>query len=188
MALSRNEILTAAIDILNTDSLNKLSMRGLASKLNVKAPSLYFHIKDKNELLEQISELISSRILRQVKALSTPTITDTLVIFRQELLKINESPSVFQLTRPFTPRRVALIQLFMQQLAQYPIPESQLSAVGNLLNNFTLSFVADEQIFTQTVAVELSPAAEFTMPIDMANPEKTFRYELNIILRGISAN
>lgn len=52
--LSKEEIIDEAIKLLRSDGLEGLSMRNLATRLNVRAPTLYYHIPDKNALLNEI--------------------------------------------------------------------------------------------------------------------------------------
>ncbi len=56
--LSRKEILDTALAIVDEKGLDELSMRNLAGRLNVQAMSLYNHIKNKEELLYGIVEIV----------------------------------------------------------------------------------------------------------------------------------
>jgi TetR/AcrR family tetracycline transcriptional repressor len=60
--LTRDHILQAALKILDEQGLAGLSMRKLASTLNVEAMSLYNHIKDKQDLLSGLADLVLSQI------------------------------------------------------------------------------------------------------------------------------
>ncbi|GAA0507404.1 hypothetical protein Ade02nite_50370 [Paractinoplanes deccanensis] len=51
-ALSRDQILRTAIEILDAEGAAGLSMRRLGTKLNAGATSLYWHVANKDELLE----------------------------------------------------------------------------------------------------------------------------------------
>ncbi len=54
MATQREEILSAACDLLVTGGLNGLSMRKLASQLGVTAPALYRHYESKETVLVDV--------------------------------------------------------------------------------------------------------------------------------------
>jgi TetR/AcrR family tetracycline transcriptional repressor len=58
MAISREEIVTAALRLLDEQGLDKLSLRRLAGELGISAPTLYWHIRDKRELLDLVVERI----------------------------------------------------------------------------------------------------------------------------------
>lgn len=50
--LSRERIVQAAIDILDGDGADALTMRRVAEQLGVSAPSLYWHVKTKDDVLD----------------------------------------------------------------------------------------------------------------------------------------
>jgi AcrR family transcriptional regulator len=54
--LSRERLVGAALELINEDGLDALSMRALADRLDVKAASLYWHVRDRRELLELLAE------------------------------------------------------------------------------------------------------------------------------------
>ncbi|NMA11944.1 MAG: TetR family transcriptional regulator [Chloroflexi bacterium] len=62
LLLSQESILQAAKKIVQADGLEKLSMRKLADKLNVKAMSLYNHIKNKDHLIDLLLDDVVSQI------------------------------------------------------------------------------------------------------------------------------
>jgi predicted DNA-binding protein YlxM (UPF0122 family) len=54
--LTRDWIINEAFAYVSENGLDKLSMRNLADKLNVKAMSLYNHIEDKEDVVERITD------------------------------------------------------------------------------------------------------------------------------------
>jgi TetR/AcrR family transcriptional regulator, tetracycline repressor protein len=56
--LSRSEIVDEAIALLREEGLKNVSLRKLAARLNVEAPSLYWHIGSKGELYGMMCESI----------------------------------------------------------------------------------------------------------------------------------
>ena len=60
--LSRERLVGAALQLINEDGLDALSMRALADRLDVKAASLYWHVRDRRELLELLAESIVESI------------------------------------------------------------------------------------------------------------------------------
>jgi hypothetical protein len=59
--LTKSKICEAAIDIIENNGLEGLSMRKLASKLNIEAASLYNHIANKSQLFDLIQEHLYSQ-------------------------------------------------------------------------------------------------------------------------------
>jgi len=56
--LTRERLVEAALQLINQEGLEALSMRALADRLEVKAASLYWHVRDRRELLELLAESI----------------------------------------------------------------------------------------------------------------------------------
>ncbi|TMG24514.1 MAG: TetR family transcriptional regulator, partial [Chloroflexi bacterium] len=56
--LTRDRLVGAALELVNEEGLDALSMRALADRLEVKAASLYWHVRDRRELLELLAESI----------------------------------------------------------------------------------------------------------------------------------
>jgi TetR/AcrR family transcriptional regulator, tetracycline repressor protein len=56
--LSRARLVAEALGLVQEEGLEALSMRGLADRLHVKAASLYWHVRDRRELLELLAESI----------------------------------------------------------------------------------------------------------------------------------
>ncbi|HEX6836091.1 MAG TPA: helix-turn-helix domain-containing protein, partial [Polyangia bacterium] len=52
MALSREDVLAGAMRLLDEVGLDALTMRRLAEELDVQAGAIYYHFKDKQELLD----------------------------------------------------------------------------------------------------------------------------------------
>lgn len=56
--ISRTRAVKAALSVIDAQGLEALSLQEVAKRLGVKAPSLYHHFRDKNELLEEIARLL----------------------------------------------------------------------------------------------------------------------------------
>src|SRR5437870_4153265 len=62
--LTRERLVDSALELINEEGLEGLSMRALADRLEVKASSLYWHVRDRGELLELLAESILERVGR----------------------------------------------------------------------------------------------------------------------------
>lgn len=60
--LSREAVIQVAMEMLDTVGVDGLSMRALAEQLGVKAASLYWHLRDKEQLLEMVAEAVLDRV------------------------------------------------------------------------------------------------------------------------------
>jgi TetR/AcrR family tetracycline transcriptional repressor len=58
MALTRDEVVRVAVALLDQVGLEGLTLRRLATELGVSAPTLYWHVRNKRELLDLMAEAI----------------------------------------------------------------------------------------------------------------------------------
>ena len=58
--LTRDRIFTAALTLVDRDGADALTMRRLAAELHVEAMSLYHHIRDREDLLDGLAEVMVS--------------------------------------------------------------------------------------------------------------------------------
>ncbi|MCO4762019.1 MAG: TetR/AcrR family transcriptional regulator C-terminal domain-containing protein [Myxococcales bacterium] len=60
--LSRDQILRSAVEVADADGVRGLSMRKIARKLGVEAMSLYNHVKNKDDILDGMVEIVVADI------------------------------------------------------------------------------------------------------------------------------
>ncbi|MFI0444550.1 TetR/AcrR family transcriptional regulator C-terminal domain-containing protein [Actinomadura sp. 6N118] len=112
MALSRLEIARAGLRRLNDVGLGGLSLQRIADELGVKAPALYWHVKNKQELLDEMA----TQMLREATGLPGPAVAaeggweawlrEFAQAFRRMLLSYRDGAKVFAgtfLTDPAVP-------------------------------------------------------------------------------------
>jgi TetR/AcrR family tetracycline transcriptional repressor len=58
MAIEKRLIVQKALEILNRDGLEGVTLRRLANELDIKAASIYWHIPNKAELLDEMANAI----------------------------------------------------------------------------------------------------------------------------------
>lgn len=60
--MNRATLAAAALDLIARDGLDALTMRTLAAATGVKAPSLYWHVRDRDELLDLTADALLARV------------------------------------------------------------------------------------------------------------------------------
>jgi AcrR family transcriptional regulator len=60
--LSRQQVIAAAIELADRDGIESISMRRLAQELGVEAMSLYTHVRNKDDLLDGMTDAVISEI------------------------------------------------------------------------------------------------------------------------------
>lgn len=73
LPLSRERVLRAAIKIADESGLESLTMRRLAEDLGAEAMSLYYHVANKESLLDGIADAVVAEINEAVDALDVPS-------------------------------------------------------------------------------------------------------------------
>ncbi len=61
--ITREKVVAAALELLNEKGLEGVTVRALAERLDVRAPALYWHLRNKQELLDEMSTTVLRRIL-----------------------------------------------------------------------------------------------------------------------------
>jgi TetR/AcrR family tetracycline transcriptional repressor len=64
--LNQRMIIDAAVELLNERGLENLSLRQLAERLNVSAPSIYRHFADKADLLVAVLDMLFFEVLHAI--------------------------------------------------------------------------------------------------------------------------
>src|SRR5580692_10533946 len=60
--LSRDQVLDAGMEIIATDGIDGLTIRGLAGKLGVAVTAIYWHVGNKQALLDGLAERVVDRL------------------------------------------------------------------------------------------------------------------------------
>lgn len=66
-SVTQQRIVEAALELLQEDGLESLTQRKLASKLDVQAPALYWHFKNKEELVDYMAEAILAQEFQELE-------------------------------------------------------------------------------------------------------------------------
>jgi len=113
VVLSREKILDTAYEVLATYGLADLSMRRLAQELHVAPGALYYHVKNKQQLLILLADYILARAPKSMseEAEPNPEAIRASMIRRGDLLfsllyPIRECPEVVRLSLALHPREL----------------------------------------------------------------------------------
>jgi TetR/AcrR family tetracycline transcriptional repressor len=148
MEVSRDALVRSALDILNREGIEGLTMRGLARTLGVKAPALYWHIKNKQELIDQIAEKMCEEMLPTCGLSDARKyLLEFARVYRKKLLEVRDGVTIFLRSYPSTPARCETIKNTLISLLHIGVKEKHCLAAAGMYNNYVLSFVADEVIF-----------------------------------------
>ena len=187
MGISKELIIQASIAILNKSGIENLTMRTLAKELDIKAASLYWHIKNKQDLLDLLAEEICRPITIDNSSRDTENaIFSFCQMYRESLLKVRNAVQVLMESAPHTPHRLELIQHGLTQIRTWGVSDTNCYAAMNMINNYVLAFVDDEARFIRMGVEELTAAVR-QMGMEFCDFDKQFRYGISVLLAGFRA-
>lgn len=193
--LAREEILSAALGMIDEGGIEALSMRRLATTLGVEAMSLYHHVPDKNAILDGVVERVFAEMsVPEPFPEGWMAMTEEMMVaFRRVLL---EHPNAIPLMarRPLnTGTSADFVEAPLSVLAQSGLPAER---VGQLYQSlvayaFGHAFVASDRPIAPADAPlrtdeERYPTAHAAGPAISRFEESTFRETLRYIMEGFT--
>jgi len=155
--LTKTAIVRAALDLLDEAGMDGLTVRALASRLGVQAPALYWHVRGKQALLDEMATLIWRQIGDVMAALPGDMSWRELmrtyaVTVRSELLGHRDGAKAFSGTTLTDPDVVRRQEVTFASLTRqgFTLRDAALALV--LLHDFTIGFCVEEQSVVQAIA------------------------------------
>ncbi len=99
--LNRDRVMAAAVAVADADGIGSLTMRRLAQQLGVEAMSLYYHVANKEEVLDGVVDVVITEINDLVDALEPHsdwklTLRARILTARQVFLRHPWAPNVLE--------------------------------------------------------------------------------------------
>jgi AcrR family transcriptional regulator len=108
--LSRQRVLVAAVELADRDGLDGLSMRRLAQQLGVEAMTLYYHVANKDQLIEGMVAVVTAEIdLPPADGAWKPALRRT-AISAHQVLDRHGWASARMMSAGLTPERLAYME------------------------------------------------------------------------------
>jgi TetR/AcrR family tetracycline transcriptional repressor len=207
MTLRQETVVRAALRLLDEVGLDGLSLRRLAKDLDVQAAALYWHIKDKQELLDRMAEEMLVEEFASLREAPAPEpdgwdewLRDMMWRLRRSLRTHRDGARLFALAQPAAESLLVVERMTQAFTVAGFSSEDALRNTG-LVATYTLGFVLDEQASEPMVTRgELPPSlgdllSSGRYPTIRAaltatgrpNPNTDFRYGTEVLLRGIAA-
>jgi AcrR family transcriptional regulator len=147
--LDRRRVADTALTLLNETGLDGLTLRAIARELDVKAPALYWHFKDKQALLDEMA----TEMYRRMTAGTTLDPADT---WQERLLKANrglrtallayrDGAKVFSGSRFTGIEHAEQMEGSLRLLTAAGFTLAQAARALNTTYLYTLGFVTEEQ-------------------------------------------
>lgn len=153
--ISEDKILEASWELLKEGHIEKFSMRKLAEKLDIQAPSLYWHFKSKQALYQGLANQISSMIVEQSSLDGDwkEQLTHLAVTMRDVLRRYPCSAQLMMMTLPHEPDYIRFTNHVLLCIESTPLKQEQKFQAILTLMNYVFYFVLDAEQHQQNVAV-----------------------------------
>jgi AcrR family transcriptional regulator len=156
MSLDRKIILDQAFAILNDTGLEGLTLRRLATRLGVQAPAIYWHFKNKQELLDEMATQVFREALEEAPPFdATQTWQDWVSSYclglRRTLLRYREGARMFSGTYLTDADLYAPMNSSLRKLtgAGFSLRQSVVSLAA--LYSYVVGFVIEEQAVSRAI-------------------------------------
>jgi AcrR family transcriptional regulator len=140
--LTRERLVAEALSVIAADGVDALSMRALATRLEVVPAALYRHVRNK----EQLYDLVLDGVLAEVDDHldHTLTWTEQIKILAHRLRTVLDNhPGIAALLKtrdPLGPHSLALAEAFLTPLRAGGLPPRETGLAFSLLYDYTLGF------------------------------------------------
>jgi len=212
--LNRERVLRAAVEVADGGGIESLTMRNLAQHLGVEAMSLYYHVANKEALLDGVVEVIVSEIREAVASDEGPdpeegwktAMRTRILTARTVLLRHRWAPEVIEKRSTMSPAIVlyyeGVLEIFRKGGFSYDLAHHALHALGSRALGFTQELFqpdgnADEQVGEEMLAEmanELPHLFGMLSEIAHDDPDSTlgwcddqaeFEFGLDLMLDGL---
>lgn len=197
--------MVAALAVLDSDGIDAVTVRAVADRLGVKAPALYWHVANKQELLDEMGTEIQRRVVATLGG-SSPDLTwrETLAtyarVLRREYLAHRDGARTFSGTRLTDPEVLRAQEPWLRRWQERGVAVEQAVRVAGLVTAFVVGFVIEEQERAQGGLARYSVAEREQVLGDdvplvnragrvlFGDPEELFESELAMLLDGVAVS
>ncbi|MEU3980404.1 TetR/AcrR family transcriptional regulator [Streptomyces sp. NPDC026672] len=147
--LDRRRVADTALRVLNEVGLDGLTLRAIAKELDVKAPALYWHFKDKQALLDEMATEMYRRMAAGTADVPSATWQDRLLLtnrgLRAALLGHRDGAKVFSGSRFTGTPHAAEMERTLRQFTEAGFTLARAVRANTTAYLYTLGFVTEEQ-------------------------------------------
>ncbi|MFD0364042.1 TetR/AcrR family transcriptional regulator C-terminal domain-containing protein [Nocardia sp. GCM10030253] len=209
MTLDAKAIADAALGLLDEVGLDGLTMRKVAAALNVQAPALYWHIKNKRELLDVMAQAVFVSAVAGIEAPRRGEAWQEWVIalaerLRRSMLRYRDGAKVLAGTYINDEAMWRTVELTLRTLEDAGFSKTEAGRVFPVMLHYTVGFVIEEQSRAGTEYADTNPydperleqavdaanyprTAQLVADFSVADFDEEFDYGLRVILAGILA-
>ncbi|SFL98063.1 transcriptional regulator, TetR family [Paenibacillus sp. 1_12] len=155
--ISEDKILETSWELLGEEGIEKFSLRRLADRLGIQAPSLYWYFKSKQNLYQRLSNQVSKMILEKFHSEGDwkEQLTGLAVTVRSVLSRYPCSTQLMMMTLPHEPDIIRFTNRMLLCVESTPLEQEQKMQVVTTLVNYVFYFVLDDYQHERNVSAIL---------------------------------
>ncbi|MGN2245187.1 TetR/AcrR family transcriptional regulator C-terminal domain-containing protein [Frateuria sp. GZRR35] len=143
--LARDQLVHAALDLLREGGLPALSTRRLAERLGVKSPALYWHVRNKDELLGLVVDALCAGMALPAPGLPFRARIEAIAWeYRRVLLAWPDATRLFAELAPTGPHRMRLYDAAVGAFLDAGCAPSEAVALATFLRHYLLGMITEE--------------------------------------------
>jgi AcrR family transcriptional regulator len=203
--ITREKVVEAALELLDDKGIDGVTVRALAERLDVRAPALYWHLRNKQELLDEMSTTVLRRIADVLPAPGASRRDDLAAyarVLRAEYLRHRDGARTFSGARVADPTVVVRIkEPLYQRWTKAGLTLEEADDALDVVVAFVVGFVIEEQERLQSAETdptryslaERDAALSKHAPLVKAaghlrdDGDQRFERHLGIVLDGLAA-
>jgi TetR/AcrR family transcriptional regulator, tetracycline repressor protein len=150
MRLDRERVIRSALGLLNKVGLERLTLRRIARELSVQAPALYWHFKNKQELLDEMATMMFKDLLTGERPFSSDgpwaeSMARSMRALRRMLLGYRDGAKVFGGTYLTDDTLLESMELPLRKLTDAGFSIRDAVCSWTTVYSYTIGFVIEEQ-------------------------------------------
>jgi TetR/AcrR family tetracycline transcriptional repressor len=148
MRLRRDDVIDAALALLDEVGLDALTTRRLADRLGVRVGALYWHVKDKNELLTTLADRIVAQAHRAPPAAGddwADQLATTAHRLRAALLAHRDGARIVAGYAPVSPGSLDAAERGLRVAREAGVPLAVAALAGDTVMSYVTGYVLQEQ-------------------------------------------
>ncbi|MCC3374185.1 TetR/AcrR family transcriptional regulator [Cohnella sp. REN36] len=164
--ISEDKILAASWELLGEEGIEKFSLRRLADRLGIQAPSLYWYFKSKQNLYQRLANQVSKMILEEFRSEGDwkEQLTELAVTVRRVLYRYPCSTQLMMMTLPHEPDIIRFTNRMLLCVEATPLEHEQKMQVITTFVNYVYYFVLDAYQHERNVSAILKEQGAEALP------------------------
>ncbi|MED3603910.1 TetR/AcrR family transcriptional regulator C-terminal domain-containing protein [Bacillus subtilis] len=160
--ISEEKILETSWELLGEGGIETFSMRRLANRLGIQAPSLYWYFKSKQKLYQRLANQVSSMILEEFRSEGDwkEQLMGLAITVRNVLSRYPCSTQLMMMTLPHEPDIIRFTNRMLLCVESTPLKQEQKMQVVTTLVNYVFYFVLDDYQHERNVTAILKDQEE----------------------------